>query len=587
MTITEIRAHLRPHLVPLFLLVAATVVVYARILGHDFLITWDDDQYVTDNPAIRGVTLEHLKMAFSRYYVGNWAPVQIVSYMLDYSLWGLRAGGFLLTNILLHMGNGALYYFLVVRIAGRRFWAFVAAFVFLLHPVQVESVAWVSQRKNLLAMLFFLASFHCYLVYRERREGEGRFPYAASLGGFVLALMAKSVVVITPVVLCLYDICYPPPRRKRWVLDKLPYVALTCVIALLTLYSQRPELGGGRASYYGGSPLATFLTMIPVVKRYVLLLLWPGDLKVFYEPAIKRGIDGEVAAAALLLGLVICGGVLLYRRNRRLFFWWGLFFIGLVPVLQIVPLTTLMNDRYLYFPMLGGAALFAGAMDSLLELSPAKWRRWGVAAVCLLLAPLPVLARQRTDVWKNPVTLVQDYLRGKSDAEQREARSLVLEKIVAKMEAGKSRKARELLHVFVGAWPDYAPGFAVLGNSYYMSGDIPEAKRYLTRALELDPRSVPVLLALGNISLAHRDLVEAGELYRRALASGGADREVEYGLACLESLAGHRQEAMDHLGRAMQLGFRDMERIRNNRELDPLRALPGFQQLIERYTRKE
>ncbi|HEY6838218.1 MAG TPA: tetratricopeptide repeat protein, partial [Geobacteraceae bacterium] len=371
------------------------------------------------------------------------------------------------------------------------------------------------------------------------------------------------------------------------VIDKLPYVALTCVIAFLTLHTQRPELGGGRTSYYGGSPQATFLTMIPVVKRYLQLLVWPRDLKVFYEPAIKKGIDGEVAAAALLLGLVAWSGFLLYRRNRGLFFWWGLFFIGLVPVLQIVPLTTLMNDRYLYFPLLGGAALFAGAMEWLRERVPSKWRRWSVGAVCLLLLPLPVLAKQRTEVWKNPVTLVQDYLRGKNDAEQREARALVLEKIIAKMEAGKSVKARELLHVFVGAWPDYAPGFAALGNSYYMSGDMAEAQRYLARALELDPRSAPVLLALGNISLAQRDLVKARELYLRALASGGDNPEAEYGLACLESLSGHHQEALAHLVRATRLGFRDMERIRTNRELDAVRTLPGFKQLMEHYARKE
>ena len=159
---------------PLLVLLLAGLAIYGRMLGHDFLPTWDDAGYVLDNPDIRGFTIANLRAVFSRFYMGNYAPVQMLSYMLDYSIWGLRPWGYLLTNLLLHLANGLLFYHLVQRLEGDDSWAWLAALIFLVHPVQVESVAWVSQRKNLLAMLFSLLSFHGYLRFRLAVERLSR-----------------------------------------------------------------------------------------------------------------------------------------------------------------------------------------------------------------------------------------------------------------------------------------------------------------------------------------------------------------------------------------------------------------------------
>ncbi|HEX9023178.1 MAG TPA: hypothetical protein VF799_04980, partial [Geobacteraceae bacterium] len=156
----------------LLLLAVASFALYWQALGHDFLINWDDRQYVLDNPVIRGVTLQHLKAAFTSFYIGNYAPLHLISYMIDYDLWGMRPAGFIFTNILFHTLNGILFYMLLRRIAGERVWTLPAALFFLLHPLQVESVVWVAQRKNLLAMFFFLAAVHLYISYKERARGE-------------------------------------------------------------------------------------------------------------------------------------------------------------------------------------------------------------------------------------------------------------------------------------------------------------------------------------------------------------------------------------------------------------------------------
>ena len=155
---------------PVILLLLAAFALYSKALGQDFLGNWDDPVYVTANPDIMGFTLENIWHAFTREYVSNYAPLHIISYIPDYALWGFNAFGYKLTNILLHALNAILFYALLARITSRRRFALAAAAVFLCHPVQVESVVWISQRKNLLAMFFFLLSFLTYLSWKEHRR---------------------------------------------------------------------------------------------------------------------------------------------------------------------------------------------------------------------------------------------------------------------------------------------------------------------------------------------------------------------------------------------------------------------------------
>ena len=148
MTQGRINESTKLHILSLAVLLAATLVVYASTIRHAFVVNLDDGVYVVRNGIIRGFTWDHVRVALTRPYFGNYAPLHIFSYMLDYTLWGLKPAGYLLANVLLHYLNGVLVYLLLFRISGRKRWGFIGAFIFLLHPVQVESVAWVSQRER-------------------------------------------------------------------------------------------------------------------------------------------------------------------------------------------------------------------------------------------------------------------------------------------------------------------------------------------------------------------------------------------------------------------------------------------------------
>ncbi len=517
---TIVRNLKKETLIPCLLLAVAAFGLFWPALGHRFLINWDDQQYVVQNPAVRGITLEHLKAAFTHVYIGNYAPLQIISYMVDYELWGMKASGFIFTNILLHAANGLLFYLLLARLSGNKVWAFPAALLFLVHPVQVESVGWVAQRKNLLAMFFFLIGFWCYAVSGE--EGRRRrLLYVLSLVAFTLAMLAKSVAIILPLALVLFDLCYRERRGARELLvDKLPFLAIALVLGVVAIESQAAQFQGGRTSYYGGSPLATFLTMLPVLASYLRLVFWPAGLSAWYNPPVRSGIGVAVAGGALLCAALVVLGVVLYRKRRPLFFWYALFFVGLLPVSQIVPIVTLMNDRYLYFPMLGGTAFLARAAFGGLEWGGLRQSGRGVllaAAAVVVIAGYGVASAERIGVWQDSYTLWSDAVEKSPNAAL--PHDCLGEALLN--ERGEPDRAIEQFRIALGFRPqhtrqradlnaiyDYAQTYNNLGAAYGSKGMVDAAIEQFSMAIQLNPGHARAYFNLGN-ALMNKGLVEA------------------------------------------------------------------------------
>lgn len=464
-------------------LVGLVFAVFGGCLDHGFVDTWDDALYVTANPAVRGFGRENLRAALLGFHAGNWAPVQMLSYMADHAAFGLSARAFLRTNLLLHAANGVLVYALARRLSGRRTWPAVAAALFLVHPVQVESVAWVSQRKTLLAATFALAALHAWLS-RSRAADGGRREASAALLAFVLALASKSVAVVVPILLLLLDFCFGRAESWRLRLRRLvPFAFAAAACAAVALASQGPGHAGGRvATFHGGGPVATVATMLPVLARYLGLLAWPAGLSAWYAPAIRTGPDGAVLASAALAAALAAIGVALLRRRRDLFFWYATFFAGLLPVSQVVPIVTLMNDRYLYFPMIGAApfvaaAAFGFAPDATLVRSARG--RAGLAAAGTALLVLGLAARARTDAWRDGLTLWSDA--------------------VAKEPCG------------------YA--FDKLGATYLSLGRTAEAEAACLRAREVEPGYVAALNCIGIARAQRGDLEGAGRAFDELLGA--------------------------------------------------------------------
>ncbi len=392
--------------IPLFLAIA-TLAVYAVTGSFDLLYTWDDRLYVLTNSTVHTFTLPHLKEAFSDYYVGNYAPLTILSYMIDHALWGLRPNGYHLENVLFHAANGLLFYTLLRRFSLNEWQAGAAAWIFLLHPVQVETVAWVSQRKSLLAMFFFLTALICYHCYAALQANHRR-SYLLSLASITAALFSKSIAVIFPAVIVLYDLTYDrcgPRSTRQRLIDKIPFLVIATAVAALAVISQSHEEGGGRGDYPGGSPLATFYTMVPVLVSYLRDCFLPFDLSPYYLVTIRQYPDAAFLGSLAVVLALAAVGIYLCRTARPLFFWYGLFLAALVPVMQIVPLITLKNDRYLYTPLLGFAVLAVLGGQRILEIPHTQLRRLATGAVTIAMLSLPLLAFKQTLYWRNDITL--------------------------------------------------------------------------------------------------------------------------------------------------------------------------------------
>lgn len=608
---------IKPYCIPLAILLAISLATYLPSLQHQFLSNWDDMRYVVNNDDAHGLSTEHIKAAFSRFYVANYAPLQIISYMFDYQIWGLKPFGFIATNILLHLVNGALFFKILITKSFRRIEAFVAVFIFLLHPVQVESVVWISQRKNLLAMTFFLLSFIYYIKHSEaENSSKSTTNYLVSLSLFCCAMLTKAVAIILPLALILYDYSYGVHLKTfiERVKNKIPYILIATVIAVITIFAQQTNSDdhGGITGYHGGSPLNTLLTMLPVSMLYMKNLFFPVQLSSVYHPDIKTAIDAEIMVAAVLVISLISAGVWLLLRRKEMFFWYMFFFIAFIPVAQIVPLITLMNDRYLYFPMIGFAALLGryattGTSDTI----PTEKRLLFtlIPACCILL--LPYLSYQRSKIWQNSISLWTDaYIKspgsdtlfGLADAyygngEREKGEKLFKEVLkkdpthkfsllnlaVSKIQLGDFTAARHYLLKLVKIYPDFPTAFNQLGNTDYMTGNYKNAEKNYLKAIELKPDYANPLAALGNIKLAEKDFDAAKAYLSKALSKDNKNPQIYYSIACLYSMQGKADESLSNLEEALKLGLNNLEQLLGNHELDYLRTKKEFKLLLIKY----
>ncbi|HZW89700.1 MAG TPA: tetratricopeptide repeat protein, partial [Myxococcaceae bacterium] len=410
-------------------IVAAVALAMGHAVGHPFLRANDELETVVENPVVQGPLLQAFGAAFRTISVGAWAPLHLISHSLDRAVFGEWAGGSVLVNLLLHVLNALLVAGLVERLGAPRLAVWVAAMVFAIHPVQVESVVSITQRKTVLSTFFLLGAMHAWISYATAPRERSRQPYALALLSGVAALLTKPVAVILPLTVALLDI---PLRRARaswqWIVEKLPFGAAAVAVVVITVLSkteitsatavtgQTRVRGFAGLDWYGGGPLQTFLTELTVVPRYFGLILWPRDLSIIYTPPVRTGVDLTVFASSLLLIGISAVAILLARRQPRITCWIGLFFVGLLPVSQIIPQTTLMNDRYLYVPLVGGAPL----VGEMLALGAARLPRIGrrvlVAGGVALGLLLVVISRERVSLWASDLALWSDAARKAPEA---------------------------------------------------------------------------------------------------------------------------------------------------------------------------
>ncbi len=397
-------------------LLGTAVLVFAGAIDHDFT-NWDDGEYVVGNRAIERLDAAGVREMFrpSSVVVGNWAPLTILSYAVDYSLWGRRPFGYHLTNVLLHALAVVLLFLLLDRILSRGdpdaslAPAAIAAALFAIHPVQVESVAWIAERKNVLGMVFLLAAFLAWLRATTPRLRPGA--YLVFLFLFAAALLAKAQGVFLPPLLVLYEWLERPatavPARVRAAL-LVPAFALAIGVGLVTIEAQQ---SGAQLSPVPGFTGAVATAPI-LVLGYVKDILLPMNRSAILPRPVYGSPWAPAPLAAWVVLLAWVALALHGRRARPHAAFFSLWFLGvLAPVLNFVPLSVLAADRYQYWAAPG---LFALA-------GMGAWRAWRglgasrrvllAALVAATLGSFAGLTLARVSVWKDSVSLWSDAVR--------------------------------------------------------------------------------------------------------------------------------------------------------------------------------
>ncbi|MEZ4289302.1 MAG: tetratricopeptide repeat protein [Myxococcota bacterium] len=506
-------------------LAAALALVYAPVVGHDF-VDFDDRVYVADNPEIAsGLGWDGVRWAFTTGYAANWHPLTWLSHMLDVELFGLEPGAMAAANVGLHALASVLLLVFLARATGAFWPALGVAALFALHPLRVESVAWIAERKDVLAGVFFMATLLAWLGW-VRRPGRLRSAWVVAM--LALGLMSKPTVVTLPFVLLLLDV-WPLRRLERGnlrarLIEKGPLFALVAASCWLTL---RVQQAGGAMRDVALSPLdLRIANAITAYATYLRKLVWPSDLAVFY-PLPRTGLPESpfglevVLAAAILLAISLVAFV---ERRRRpwLAVGWCWYLGVLVPMIGLVQVgNQALADRYTY---LSGIGLAIPIVFGSTELGAWVEERLGRARAQIVLLPLAaaillafaLASHRQVLVWRDHVSLFEHAL--------------------------AVTEGNYLAH--------YNLGTRALTSRPPRLG---EARRHLEAAVRLDPGYAEARLNLGNVEWLEGDVVRATELYEEAVALDPFDPEAHLSLGTARFEAGRVGESLEHFERAIAL----------------------------------
>jgi protein O-mannosyl-transferase len=505
-----------------FFLIFATLGTYWQVQQFDF-IDYDDTDYVSQNPQVqRGITKDTLLWSFTTRHASNWHPLTWLSHMLDIQIYGLNPAGHHLTNLLFHIANSLLLFFVFKKMTGA-IWpnAFIAA-LFALHPLHVESVAWISERKDLLSAFFFLLTLWSYISY-VGRQTLARYVWVVFF--FALGLMSKPMLVTVPFVLLLLDLwpfhrygyqltaqqagLNPGQSLFRLVGEKIPLFFLAALSSAITFYAQQ----------HGGAVRS--LEIIPFSSRianalvsyisYIAKMIVPVHLAFLYpHPVLIPG--WKVGGAIFILALISL--ITFYTIKNRPYFFVGWFwFLGtLVPVVGLVQVgNQAMADRYTYIPLIGLFVVIAWGVSDF----KSRWRYQKIflaAITCLVIVLFMGMTWRQIGFWKDSITLFEHALKVTSD-------NFIAHYNLANVLAKQNRMDEAVGHYnqTISINPDFADAHINLGNVYQMQGKTNEARDQYLQALRLQPDNAGGHYNLGLIYDKQGDLDNAINHYQEAI----------------------------------------------------------------------
>ncbi len=530
-------------------LLVAVLIVYAPALTLGF-VNFDDPQYVLDNPHVRsGLTWNGIVWAATATYAGNWHPVTWLSHMTDVQLYGVTPRGHHATSVVLHLLNTLLLFGLLSRMTAQPLRSAVVAGLFGVHPLHVESVAWVAERKDVLSGFFAMLTLWAYVRYVDTGS-RARYGLVALF--FVLGLASKPMLVTLPFVLLLLDV-WPLARPREFralVLEKVPLFVCALVSAAVTYLAQ--ESAGAVRTFETLPAGRRLANAILAYLSYIGQMIYPVNLAPLYPYAPGESVLQVAVAALTLIGLT----VLALRAPTRYAYatvgW--LWYLGmLVPVIGLIQVGSQpMADRYTYLPLIGLFIAIVWGLPDLLQRAPARRHMLTAAATAATVVSM-VLARQQVAVWANSVDLWEHTLQVTHDNYR--AHNNLAHALVA---AGKSEEAFSHYEAALRINPDSVEAHTGIGAILVPAGRLDEAIAHYRQALRVNPTDAITLANLGG-ALAEQGQVAEAETHLRAAVAAAPDLpEARSYLGVTLAKQGRTSEAIEHLARMTELQPNDV-----------------------------
>jgi tetratricopeptide (TPR) repeat protein len=568
----------------------ATLLVYLPALRNAF-VDWDDDMYIFANPYLKAPALDFFKWAFSTIRTGCWHPLTWISYSLDYAVWGLNPLGYHLTNIILHAVNT----FMVVLLATKLLDAFkeraianeqspflnersiliaagTAGLLFGLHPLHVESAAWVAERKDLLCSLFFLLSIITYTNFINdaesgpiKNDAATRYfqkRYLATLGFFILALLSKPMAVSLPIVLLLLD-WFPFNRirsgRTFWTacVEKLPFIVLSLALSIVTILAQRAE---GAMTLMDVVPLSTrLLVAAESLIAYLWKMIAPVNLVPYYPypQSISFLSLKDLSAIALVIG--ITAACMVTAKKQKLWLTvWGYYIVTLIPVLGIVQVGgQAMADRYTYLPSLGPFFII-GLAAAWVWRTVNALKRPGLlvkiacsAALIIVFVSLSFSTFKQIGIWKNSVTLWSYVIEKEHDG----VPIAYTYRGVAFERGGQFDKAIEDYERAIALSPSYYKAYNNMGALYGKMSLFARAIEYFNKAIAIAPNYADAYYNRGITYVLIDQFGRALEDFNKAILLNPNDATAYVERGNLHLRMGNRDLAIADFQTACDLGY--------------------------------
>lgn len=403
-------------LIAALVLIVVTSALYYKSLNNK-LTTWDDDFYITNNADIRTLHGDSIgftiNKTFTSYVAGNYHPLTMLSLCLDYERGKLNPKSYHLTNLILHIINALLVFAFIWLLTKQKWLAFITALLFAIHPMHVESVAWASERKDVLYSLFYLAALCTYIIYYKKENRKPLF-YALTFSLFCLAVLSKAMAVSLPLAFIVIDYFLDRKITLKTLLEKAPFFILSIIMGYVAILAQQSSDAVHIDSYNFAD---RFLFTCYGITMYVWQLFVPTNLSCYYNYPPK--VDGVFPAIVYLSPIIVAGFAFLIYKSQRLgkavVFGFGFFIITLALVLQILPVGgAIIADRYSYLPYIGLFFIIASGINYLIQNPSGKYSNLkvpAIAATVLFVLMCSYLTMQRTKLWKDSLTLWNDAIK--------------------------------------------------------------------------------------------------------------------------------------------------------------------------------